>query len=475
MKPIECDCKERGLGSKLYKSSVWLCDHNRLSTLYPGIVRLWSPTNKFSADSVTAYSSRRWAILKCANQNCGHINEKVIGEIGRTGQFTCTQCRFEHDLRVRPDCDCEAKNIGVRTKDAWVCQHNNLMAACPNVRDFWRECNASNPLEILAESYTKCQLRCSYGHEQNIKANRLRQAGEYVCQSCKLLSNSAAEKCPHLINEVNDGTDLSKYLYGSTNVVTWKCSVSSCGHIWNTMIQTRTIEGHGCPKCAGNAPYTYETFIIKANEIHQNKYRYPIDIPNFNLHLKIPIVCLEEFHGTFLQVARHHIHSRGCPKCGQSSRGEAIIMEYLTSKGIKFNTQERFVSLKEVGNRRFKYDFYILNYNLVIEFDGMQHFIYTNWSKDNDKNCVKARMDKDILKEQFLLDNGISLVRIPYTNIENIPNYLDWLLSKLDPKHHNILTYSHYISQLKNTRGTFIAYTEVISPPIDWSSIHKTH
>lgn len=467
-----CDCKERGLGSKIQKSGTWLCDHNRLSKVFPQIVELWSPNNKFGPGDVTSNTSKRNALLICENQNCKHVNDKNIGEIGRTKQFICSKCRFKHDFKVKANCQCETNNIGVRAKDKWICSHNSLAMACPNIKEYWRQSNALQPEAILAESHTKCKLRCKNNHEKDEIATRLRQVGKYECQQCDLMYNNAATRYPHLVNEVNDGTDLSRYLYGSQTIISWKCSVNDCGHVWNAMIQARTIDRHGCPRCAGNAPHTYETFLAKANRVHKNKYLYPSTCENFSLHSKISITCPIEFHGVFLQRGRGHAAGAGCPKCGQFSRGESIITQFLTVKSIKFTSQERFILLKEVKDRRFKYDFYLPDYNLVIEFDGVQHFKVTNWTTDRDKNSVLARMKKDVSKEQFLLNNGISLVRIPYTNIENIPTYLDWLLPKLDPKQHNILTYSHYIGQLVNTSGTFIAYTEVQSPPIDWSNIY---
>jgi very-short-patch-repair endonuclease len=345
------------------------------------------------------------------------------------------------------------------------------VTACPNIKEFWRQSNELPADKILAESYTRCKLRCKNGHEKDEIANRLRQAGKYECQQCDLLYNNAAVRYPHLVNEVNDGTDISKYLWASSQIVNWKCLIKDCGHTWNSSIQGRTLYGYGCAKCAGNLAYTYEAFLVKANEVHKCKYRYTKPAERFDMHIKLSIICPVELHGEFLQRGQDHLTGRGCPKCGQFSRGEVAITEFLTTKGIRFNTQERFVLLKEVGDRRFKYDFYLLDFNLVIEFDGLQHFKVTNWTNDNDKNSVLARMKKDISKEQFLLNNGISVVRIPYTAIENIPTYLDWLLSKLDPKQHNILTYGHYIGQLVNTRGTFIAYTEVKSPPIDWPNV----
>jgi predicted nucleic-acid-binding Zn-ribbon protein len=58
---------------------------------------------------------------------------------------------------------------------------------------------------------------------------------------------------------------------------------------------------------------TFEQFIEKSNEIHNNKYDYSL-VCYKNNFTKVKIICSE--HGIFEQTPSNHIHSKqGCPKC----------------------------------------------------------------------------------------------------------------------------------------------------------------
>ena len=52
------------------------------------------------------------------------------------------------------------------------------------------------------------------------------------------------------------------------------------------------LSGHGCPKCGKTVPLTFETFKERANNIHNNKYRYVIS-DKVRTNEKIIIICPE--------------------------------------------------------------------------------------------------------------------------------------------------------------------------------------
>ena len=49
------------------------------------------------------------------------------------------------------------------------------------------------------------------------------------------------------------------------------------------------------------------------------------------------------------------------------------ISQYLMSNNINYEPQKTFDSLKGVNNGLLSYDFYLSEYNLLIEFQGQQH------------------------------------------------------------------------------------------------------
>lgn len=111
-----------------------------------------------------------------------------------------------------------------------------------------------------------------------------------------------------------------------------------------------------------------------------------------------------------------------CRYCNISS-GELKIQEYLTSNGIKYETQKVFE--KCVLIRPLRFDFYLPDFNTVIEYDGQQHFKPVKFSRhiDLDKN-LKITQERDRIKDEFCINNNINMVRIPYWDYNNIDNIL---------------------------------------------------
>lgn len=72
------------------------------------------------------------------------------------------------------------------------------------------------------------------------------------------------------------------------------------------------MRGTRCPACVGLAKLTNEQFLLRAREVHGNKYAYPELYKN--MHSKMPIICPN--HELFYQTTRRHLIGQGCPICG---------------------------------------------------------------------------------------------------------------------------------------------------------------
>lgn len=120
--------------------------------------------------------------------------------------------------------------------------------------------------------------------------------------------------------------------------------------------------------------------------------------------------------GNICEVAGNNLQNGHTQSCGciSYSIGEKNIKEILEKNKIKYIKEYVF---KDLPNRRF--DFYLPEYNRLIEFDGRQHTRHTsNWYK-TEEEFEKAR-ERDLEKNQYALRNNIPLVRIPHTERDNI-------------------------------------------------------
>lgn len=112
--------------------------------------------------------------------------------------------------------------------------------------------------------------------------------------------------------------------------------------------------------------------------------------------------------------------------CGcLSSRGEAKISQILKEYAFDFKSQYSFSDCLTENGFPCKFDFAIFENNRIkclIEYDGNQHFIETNWDLDKNKK-------RDKIKDDYCLNNHLKLIRIPYTDFEKID--IDYLLERM--------------------------------------------
>lgn len=101
------------------------------------------------------------------------------------------------------------------------------------------------------------------------------------------------------------------------------------------------------------------------------------------------------------------------------SIGEYRIKQYLdlNFENVEYYREFIFKSLPS-----YKFDFYIPEYNMCIEFDGIQHFEPVRRFGGYD-SFIKIQ-NRDKLKNEYCLDNNIKMVRISYKEIDNIDNIL---------------------------------------------------
>lgn len=211
-----------------------------------------------------------------------------------------------------------------------------------------------------------------------------------------------------------------KYDYSLVDYInnTIKVTIICPTHGKFEQVASSHLRGYDCKSC-GNIKKniknssTHDQFIEKAIKIHGNKYDYS-KTKYTDSRIKVIIIC--KIHDEFLQKPNTHLNGYGCSKCN-SSRGEDKIRNWLTSNNFKFEEQKIFSSYH-------RFDFYLPKFNLCIEYDGMQHFKPTSFGSDQSMETklknLQVIQQRDKVKNEYCLNNNISLLRIPYTKLKNI-------------------------------------------------------
>ena len=177
------------------------------------------------------------------------------------------------------------------------------------------------------------------------------------------------------------------------------------------MSPNKHLKGHGCPKCKVDGLFsTTKKFIDKAKLIHSDKYDYSL-AEYITAKTRIDIICKK--HGIFKQKPNDHLSRHGCPKCCQSS-GEQIIGDYLDLNKIEYIGQYSFYDCKNI--KKLIFDFYLPEYNMCIEYDGIQHY-ESNVHFGGDEEFHKT-LKRDEIKDNYCIINNIKLYRIKHD--ENI-------------------------------------------------------
>jgi ssDNA-binding Zn-finger/Zn-ribbon topoisomerase 1 len=179
------------------------------------------------------------------------------------------------------------------------------------------------------------------------------------------------------------------------------------------------LSGSGCPKCSiieqhENQKKNVEDFINDSIKVHGDKYDYS-KVVYYGGKSLVEITCKK--HGLFRQTPNNHQRGNGCPSCN-TSKGENLIKLILSNLEIEYITQHTFDGL--VDKRRLKCDFYLPNNNLVIEYNGRQHYEEVkSWGGESGLNEVRRR---DELKRIFFKTNQIRLLEIHFSekDLENL-------------------------------------------------------
>lgn len=131
--------------------------------------------------------------------------------------------------------------------------------------------------------------------------------------------------------------------------------------------------------------------------------------------------------GNIKEISGHALRAHEVISCGclKRSNGEQKIYNILLNNNIQFEEQKKFDTCKFPNtNYSARYDFYLPDYNLLIEYDGIQHF-ESNINSWNDEEYFEKIQYRDKYKTQWAQDNNIKLKRIPYYDFNKIDlNYI---------------------------------------------------
>lgn len=222
-------------------------------------------------------------------------------------------------------------------------------------------------------------------------------------------------------------TPRNEYKNGSTRI-RYICPL----HGEQSMKASNFHNGRRCPKCFFDKARKRYAFpqeeICEIVKSMGGELLNPQDYINQNvknLKIKCPR-CHDNIFITSLQHFKQH-GGQSCPECyRKESVGERRIRQWLENNNIAYISEKWFDDCRDKNPLPF--DFYLPVQNTIIEFDGKQHFEETHFFAHQSKkidSITSYTQYHDTIKNEYCISNNINLIRIPYTQINNIEKILE--------------------------------------------------
>lgn len=196
----------------------------------------------------------------------------------------------------------------------------------------------------------------------------------------------------------------------------WKCKCD-CGN--ETIVEGYSLRsGHttSCG-CYHKERFCYSRFQDLTGQrfgkliVLEQDYKAKIEKDFRRVYYKCQCDC-----GNIITTNRGCLISGDTTSCGCiKSKGELKITQILKEHNIIFEQQKTFDTCRFPDtNALARFDFYLPEYNTLIEYDGRQHFDKNNpWYSE-------YNILHDQYKNQWCKENNVPLIRIPYTKYETL-------------------------------------------------------
>ncbi len=166
----------------------------------------------------------------------------------------------------------------------------------------------------------------------------------------------------------------------------------------------------GCNQCAREKTrLSLESFIKRANIIHNNKFNYT-NCSYTNCVTKVEIICPR--HGSFLQKPGAHLKGLGCSKCsGLNSIKENLWLDYMNVKS------EHRQTLIRINKQRFSVDAYNPDTNTIYEFfgdywHGNPQRYNPNYVNKHNKQTFLSLYKETMIRKKILENAGYKFIFI---------------------------------------------------------------
>lgn len=196
---------------------------------------------------------------------------------------------------------------------------NDLKTTNPEIA---REAEGWDPTTVKGGSHKILKWMCPAGHHYSLSPlSRTLGAGCPYCGNRKILQgfNDLQTAFPQIASQA-DGWNPAEFMPGSSIKKKWRCAKN---HYWDASIQNRTVNGSGCPFCAGQIAIFGETDLASRNpRIAAEAHKWDPSTCTEHSNQQKEWKCIQGH--IWIAVVSSRVRGNGCPYC---SGKRAIIGE----------------------------------------------------------------------------------------------------------------------------------------------------
>jgi uncharacterized protein with PIN domain len=271
-------------------------------------------------------------------------------------------------------------------------------------------------LDHYVNAKTKIKVKHNEcGHIYKVNPNSFLRGSR--CPYCKGNAKKTDAEFKQEVFDLVGGeyTFLDAYINSYTKI---KVKHNKCGNVY-TVAPHVFLKGVRCPYCAGLIKKTDEQFKKEVYNLVGDEYTFLDTYTNSATKLRVKHnVCGNVY--SVRPTDFFSLHNR-CPYCN-SPKGETIITKILNNLNIRYEYQKTFDDLRDI--HLLSYDFYIPDQNILIEYQGIQHYQAIEYFGGD--ATFKRQQKHDKMKLDYAKAHHHNLIAVPYTEdtFSKIKKYL---------------------------------------------------
>lgn len=352
----------------------------------------------------------------CSNRNTVTPLRNYNKIIKNNGIYRCKNCAFKESMHIR---DNKSKQRLFQL--------------------FLQKCNEHDCIPITTfDNFTGCDCYMEYICPIHGKTSTLmsrisnENAWCYKCGKIHMAEKQrlSPEKVKELIESKNNNLLLNPDDYINATTKNLQVVCGTCHTVFTTSYSSVYNSDGRCSKCGqligGNLNRTTKEELIELATI--DGVCMVLNPDNYvDMYTPLLFTCVE--CGNSFSSKPHNYVKRGfcrCENCQLYSKGEETIASFLDNNKITYVRQMKFKEC--IDKRMLPFDFYIPQHNLLIEYNGKQHYCPIDYFGGIEN--FEQQKKHDQIKTEFAKQNNITLLTIPYTEFDNIETILNIQLFK---------------------------------------------